>query len=95
MIEIIKRREGQASSKEQINGVNSQVSFSSWGHMVVRIIQNPPIPEQEPSFMLDEADTLSEDAPSADTLVVFDRQVSSEIIAFCQEVLKNRQQRPF
>ena len=95
MVEIIKRREGQVSSKEVIDGVNSQVSFNSWGHLVVRVIQNPPVPEEEPSFMTDDADVSSKDSLSADTLIVFNRQVSSEIIAFCQEVLKNRQGKPF
>lgn len=42
MIEIIKRREGFMSQKEQIAGQRVQASYNSWGHLVVRIIDEAP-----------------------------------------------------
>lgn len=40
MIEIIKRNEGYKSQKEQINGVNLQISYNDWGHIAVRVIED-------------------------------------------------------
>ncbi|MFA5385518.1 MAG: hypothetical protein WC364_12855 [Eubacteriales bacterium] len=91
MVEIIKRWEGQLSDKEIIDGISSQLSYNSWGHLVVRIIKNPLAPEEEPSFMTD--DDQNNKTKEADTLIVFDKKVSDEIISFCQEVLRSRQQR--
>jgi hypothetical protein len=62
MIEIIKRREGEPSQKEQVTGEMMQVSYNSWGHLVVRVIQGD----------------------TQDVLVVFNKQVSENIIQFCQ-----------
>lgn len=39
MIEIIKRKECEKSEKQQIDGDRVQISFNSWGHLVIRVIQ--------------------------------------------------------
>ena len=42
MIQIISRKDGKKSKKTNINSAikNIQVSYNSWGHLVVRILQN-------------------------------------------------------
>jgi hypothetical protein len=39
VVEIIKRIEGKKSKKEQIKGLQSQISFNNWGHLAIRIKQ--------------------------------------------------------
>ena len=39
MIEIIKRREGCSSEKQQIYG-QPQISFNDWGHLTIRCIDS-------------------------------------------------------
>lgn len=65
MIEIIKRKEGFKSQKEQLNGSRVQVSYNSWGHLVVRVI-------------IDDTE---------DSLVVFDKKASQEVINFSQRFI--------
>ena len=38
MMEIIKRKEGEASQREQIDG-NPQISYNDWGHIAIRAVQ--------------------------------------------------------
>lgn len=40
MIEIIKRRDGEPSQREKIQGRGIQVSYNDWGHLVVRVLQD-------------------------------------------------------
>lgn len=86
MIEIIKRREGEKSEKFQINGEKVQVSYNSWGHLVIRVIQ-PLIEDAGPGCAINEKDN--------DTLVVLDKQTSEEVIKFCKECLNLRCKLPF
>ena len=39
LIEIIERREGEKSEKQQIIGEKVQVSYNSWGHLAIRVIR--------------------------------------------------------
>jgi hypothetical protein len=70
MIEIIKRREGEKSVKEQISGrwgrvQGVQVSYNDWGHLVVRLIQN------------DEEDTLVVfNRDISDSIIEFCKKIS-------------------
>jgi hypothetical protein len=77
MIEIIKRREGEKSEKQQINGERVQVSYNSWGHLVIRVIQ--PV-------IKDMADDIVIDFREEDTLVVLDKRTSLEVIRFIERI---------
>lgn len=72
MIEIIKRREGEKSEKQQINGEKVQVSYNSWGHLVIRVIQ------PHPKTVLDDG--------GHDTLIVLDKRTSLEVIRFIESI---------
>lgn len=75
MIQIIKRTEGERHIKETVLGEKIQVSFNSWGHLSVRVIQ------QE-----DNGATGIAALRPADTLVVFDKATSAQIIQFCDRI---------
>jgi hypothetical protein len=40
VVEIIKRAEGHPSEKQQIDGNGFQVSYNSWGHLAIRVMQS-------------------------------------------------------
>lgn len=50
MVEIIKRHEGFKSAKEQILGIDAQISYNDWGHLTIRVIQSN---EQDVLIVLD------------------------------------------
>jgi hypothetical protein len=79
--EVVKRQEMQQSQKENIRGRNVQISFNSWGHLCVRLVGTP-------SLTQDPANPPTE----AETLIVFDKCSSAEIVRFCQSDLRDSRQ---
>lgn len=81
MIEIIKRCEGEKSQKEQVNGENIQISLNDWGHLAIRVIQEKAVYTEENS----REDHIAQKIIPADTLVVFNHDVTNRIINFCKD----------
>jgi len=81
MIEIIKRIDGEKAEKQQIKGNNIQISLNDWGHLAVRIIQDKTVLDEENC----EYGYIAQKTIPADTLVVFNREVTNRLINFCKD----------
>ena len=77
MIEIINRPEQANCSKGQFEGNQAQISFNSDGRLVVRILNSR---FNQGGFASD----------FEDSLIVFDANVSSQIVYFIQNALRCR-----
>lgn len=64
--EIIRRKEGEISQKQEIRHDNTQISINDWGHLVIREFD----------------DIKAFNKAKEEHLIVFDQQTTNRLISF-------------
>jgi hypothetical protein len=55
--EIIRRKEGEVSQKQEIRHRNTQISINDWGHLVIREFDEPQKNDEEHLLVFDQQTT--------------------------------------
>ncbi len=79
MFEIIRRKEGELSHKQEIRHDNVQVSYNDWGHLVVREWDKDASRIYPIVAGLNEIGDLEK---GEEHIIVFDKDTSQRIINF-------------
>ncbi len=64
--ELIRRKEGEISQKQEIRHDNTQISINDWGHLVIREFDDIRVPNKA----------------GEEHLIVFDQQTTNRLISF-------------
>jgi len=96
--EIIRRKEGELSQKQEIRHNNVQISINDWGHLVIREFDKPRYKElceydREKCLIENNAtkvcktenykcEHLKEKRVDDEHLIVFDKETTGKIISF-------------
>jgi len=100
--EIIHRKEGEMSQKQEIRHSNVQISINDWGHLVIREFEKPTDTKK---CRLGDSDNCNKNiiggncwncehyktitTPGEEHLIVFDRATTDRIIDFIFSVRTN------
>lgn len=101
-LEIIRRKEGEISQKQEIRHEKTQVSYNDFGHLCIREFGEPHMqricvreesPDECPGSCMDCNKT--ELQGSEEHLIVFDTKTSRQIIDFVAKLFGNGNGLPF